>query len=839
MMKYFKNILKSFLFPLISEEKIRLRDYQKTRETVENLLGIEGFADYLPYLAFLKDENIFINKNSIGFVLEAIPLTSAKYEVQVTFSQIFQYLLPEGSNLQFTFISSPKIGDYLDKYQEYKEQTPNKIFQKLAERRALYFKENNTQHNEVSFTDYKLYISYSEPLLERNEEEEVIVLERLKSIREQISTIFKSNELYSRSIDAESLIRVIDDILSEDNNITSSDLNYNKYEPLCDQIVSNDTLLEVNKDYISVRENDKVFKSYSVKNYPSRWSLSLMNNFIGDLMNSNRTIRTPFIIHFGTHIPNDPLLKSKILAKSMMIDNQAENRSLIKFNSKLTKQSEELHFVRRSLESDGRIVFTHYQVILYGKKRQVEVSEQILIMLYRAHGWQLVSDKFIHLPALLNAFPMSWGEKYWLYLKGFRKCKTSLSHESAVFMPIQGEWKGTVTPGLLLSGRRGQIFYFNPFDNKGNYNMCITGMSGSGKSVFMQELVTSVLSMGGKVFIIDIGRSYENICTLLKGNFVEFTPRSNLKLNPFTNIDDTDLEEFKEIIRAIKGIIQVMASPFHGTTSIENSFIEQAIFKAWELKRNKANIQDVIDALFTLDDPRAHDVGQMLFPFGEKGTYGGYFNTISNFDITSDLNVYELDDIKDKNDLLAVVFQIILIQINTVLLQKYRSVPCLIVIDESWRLLSSTMGNFIEEWYRITRKLKACIAMGTQQIADFFKNESTKTCFNNSAWKCTLQQSNLNGITDIAEKDNIKEGYPMDNHQKALVSSLNTIYEKYSEIMIDSPNGYCIGRLYLDNYSKVLYSTTKEVKLAVYEQLNQGKSIEDAVSEVERKIYGI
>lgn len=81
---------------------------------------------------------------------------------------------------------------------------------------------------------------------------------------------------------------------------------------------------------------------------------------------------------------------------------------------------------------------------------------------------------------------------------------------------MQGEWIGTKSPGILLTGRRGRLLNRNPFDNKsGNYNVSVVGRSGSGKSVFMQDLLLSGLRTGTKVFVLEVGRSFEKMADLL------------------------------------------------------------------------------------------------------------------------------------------------------------------------------------------------------------------------------------------------------------------------------------------------------------------------------------
>jgi conjugal transfer ATP-binding protein TraC len=105
-----------------------------------------------------------------------------------------------------------------------------------------------------------------------------------------------------------------------------------------------------------------------------------------------------------------------------------------------------------------------------------------------------------------------------------------LSTTAANIAPMQGEYLGGRVPHLLLVGRRGQPFFWSPFENEaGNHNVAICGKSGSGKSVLLQELCAALRGAGAKVVVIDDGRSFEHSVKLQGGRFVEFTlPRASV-----------------------------------------------------------------------------------------------------------------------------------------------------------------------------------------------------------------------------------------------------------------------------------------------------------------------
>ncbi len=84
-------------------------------------------------------------------------------------------------------------------------------------------------------------------------------------------------------------------------------------------------------------------------------------------------------------------------------------------------------------------------------------------------------------------------------------------------MPILSEWQGFGKPVIMVFGRRGTPCFFDLFSNKqGNYNFYICGTSGAGKSVFSLEILAAYKSLGFKIYIIDVGRSFKNFVALVK-----------------------------------------------------------------------------------------------------------------------------------------------------------------------------------------------------------------------------------------------------------------------------------------------------------------------------------
>jgi conjugal transfer ATP-binding protein TraC len=156
------------------------------------------------------------------------------------------------------------------------------------------------------------------------------------------------------------------------------------------------------------------------------------------------------------------------------------------------------------------------------------------------------------------------------------------------------------------------------------------------------------------------------------------------------------------------------------------------------------------------------------------------------------------------------------------------------MIDEAWKLLSGQgTAAFISEASRTARKYKGGIFTATQQLTDYFKPEApgATEAFNCSAWKCILfQESDV--ITAMKHHHQL-QSFVDTEYKEALLRSIKSHPPHYSEVIIFGPgvNGV-VGRLRLDAFSRLMYSTNPEEFRLIESYLNEGATVEEAIEMV-------
>ncbi|MBY0501705.1 MAG: type IV secretion system protein TraC [Alphaproteobacteria bacterium] len=818
-------MLNLFSQKLIAEKK----PYGATSSTLKlanEFLYPHSLSEMLPYRSFDPETQLFLNQASVGFVLETLPMVGCGEKVPRQLTGIFQHTLPLGSNLQCLLIASPHIDPWLKTWERarcdlllnessFKDRAD--VLKELAKERCAAFR------NHAVVRTFRLLISYSEPHATFKTFEDMLAL------REQLVTTLEGWGLPVKVWQAEDLILGLDELLNPTERLIENHSSlWNPYDSLSYQVMSPATRVKIEPSQLVFGEEERILRLYTTRLLPPFWHLVAMGHLIGDPFEEFLRLNGGFFLSYGVHICNEKTLKTKMLAKCGNVEKQAAS-PIAKYVPSLKKEAEEWTYVREKFEEGQRLVRTRFQVGLLNSPDQMAREEQTLFNLYRSQRWELVLDKYLQLPSFLSCLPMTWGEGAVEDSRLFQKTKTTLSHEPSNLMPIQGEWHGTRSPGMMLVGRRGQIFYWCPFDNnEGNYNTCVVGRSGSGKSVFMQELMTSMLGMGGRVFVLDVGRSFEKTVKLLKGTFVEFSTHSPICINPFSSIPSNDSEAASDGLAMLKPILSLMAAPKEGTTDLEDTYLEQALQDAWDQKQNAATIADVESFLLKQPDPVAITLGKRLYPYTEPRSYGRFFNGKANIDLSDNLVVVEMEELKERKDLQSVIVQMVILQITNSIYMGDRKTPSCLILDEAWDMLRGAQSDvFIETAARRLRKYFGGLIVGTQSINDFYATPGAQAAFDNSDWMCLLSQKD----ESIEMLKNSKR-LSMDPAMERTLRSLHTEQGKYAEIMIKGPKDFAVGRLFLDDFSKVLYSTKADEFAAVQSLVNQGHSLKEAIRSI-------
>ena len=787
-------------------------------------------CDLFPYDAYDPKTKIFYNQTSLGFVIETAPLVGASSEMQKEVSNLFALALPEESSLQVLLWADPHIGDQLDAYQAARADQ-SETLQHMAKRRVEYLKTfaYDSPFKPYTLKNFRCFLSFSKKR-DASTRADQELCERLKN---QIVTTLEMLMLPVKIWDASDLLTTVESILSSTPaKVHAPVVKWNPLQSLAPQLSSGNSNLQVTEDGLFLNNRALKVRTYGVRSYPQHWSLHAMGELIGDLDRDQAQIPCPFMIHYGVTIPKQDKPKNKLLAKASYVEKQAYS-PIGKYLPSILQEAEELAFVREAINKGERIVQTQFGVILMAKPEEMDNAEQILLNLFTAKEWKLEANRYLHLPMFLTSLPMMWGEKQVQSLLKLQKLKTTLSTESANLLPIQGEWKGTSTPGMLLVGRRGQVFTWSPFDNiAGNYNVCVVGRSGSGKSVLMQEMVTTTLAIGGLVFVFDVGRSFEKICRLLKGQFVEFGPNSNICLNPFTTIPIDNDEVASDILAMLKAVLILMAAPTHGVDDQGAALLEQAMLETWSTYKNQSTISNIADWLTnrgkTNGDQRAKDLAQMLYPYTTNGTYGRFFNGPSTVNLDNPLIVIELEELKERKDLQAVVLQMFIINVTNKMFLGDRKTPFNIVFDEAWDMLRGKQsGVFMETLARRLRKYRGSLIVGTQSINDFYQSPGAQAALDNSDSMCMLSQK-PESIDQLKKNDRIS----MSAQKEAQLKSVRTKQGQYAELMVITPDGYAVCRFMVDPTSNLLYSTKAEDFAAVNQLTDAGIHIIDAVDQL-------
>ncbi len=812
-----------------------------------NIVGLEMLSRFLPWRAYDPDSRIFLNRASCGFIVELLPLVGADERVGDILAQFVQEVPPKGSTLQFLSWGSPRIARilrpwYVPRY----EAGP--FYRKLARHRVEHLFDGvwDSLSKDAPFhiRHHRVFLSVGIP------KSTAAAIDEMVAVREGLVSVLRSISCACTDLGPVELIQLADEMTSPTSSSDDEVVSYNAYEPIADQAVRRDIQIEVQPHRLLLRteryrpvglydleapEVGEVYpdafdvRHYAVRKYPQSWAPWETARLIGDLFADKLRLPCPTATVLCVHYPDSDAAVTRAGMKAVRTTSLADSKGA-KFMPNIAEQAEEWRHVQESLKAGEKLVQTFYGVTSFSPMGEGDRHERTIKSIYRAAQWDLIDERFLQIQGLLVSLPLTVPDGLATDMKRFRRWGLMKTSTAANMAPIQGEYLGGPVPHCLFVGRRGQPFFWSPFENKaGNHNVAIVGKSGSGKSVLLQELCAAMVGSKAKVVVIDDGRSFQNSAILQGGEVVEFTMSSGFRLNPFAMIDAelaADSEDYMlDCMAMLKALIGQMARFLGALSDTERGLIDAAVNRVWKTHGNMGSIDLVAESLAAREEFVAKDLALSLQPYMSEGTYGRFFEGDASFSFSSDFTVFELSDLSGREELRAVVLTAIMFMTQQMMTRVPRSIPKMFLIDEAWQLLrGGSMSQFVETYARTCRKYGGSLVTATQSVDDFYKSEGARAALENSDWMLVMQLK-PETIGSLATTGRLE----MDEMTKRLIHSLSRNGTEYSELFIIGPETKATGRLVLDPFSAKAFSSSPQDFAAIMRMRDAGIGIADAV----------
>jgi conjugal transfer ATP-binding protein TraC len=527
-------------------------------------------------------------------------------------------------------------------------------------------------------------------------------------------------------------------------------------------------------------------------------------------------------------VGNQDELRERQSARRRLATNQSRNTHQ---SPSMNPMREELSGLEEEFARGARIVSCRIRAIPRAETPEAAVDQARAIVTRFANlGMRAILEDALVPTLWLQSLPLAYrpdGDR------ALRRARTILAGNAAHLLPVYGSFRGTPRATQMLLNRAGETVALSFFNGCEVPHAIITGKSGSGKSVFANDLILQGLRTGGRVFVLDRGGSYKKLAEMLDGAYLSYD-HAPKRINPCGK-SPADGRSPEDVQSFLRDWLCEMCTQGKGDLSVpQQSLLTHAVRKAFEKKKGQdVAISDIYQALQGLgsEHPVARELALSLLDFTKEGAYGALFDGPGEVDFQNRLVAVDLGNLVKKKAVGSVILMA-LIQKVTELAARWPHDEKYLIIDEGWTLLaSSATARFLEDVARTARKIRLSLVMLSQQLTDF-RGESGRAILDQASTKVFLHHD-AEAIHATAELMGLSP------REVDLYQSLRTAGGRYSEMFIRTPFGSGVARLAMDPFSYWITTTDprdKEVLerlRAKYEKpgLDARKALEQALVE--------
>lgn len=785
----------------------------------EDVFDRPALADLLPYRLYDEEHGLYYNEQTTGFLGEITGFVTS--DMLENFHSALVSTLPAGGGIQIINWSSPDIEQQLNAWAGHRRSGGDVCEAMVAHRCAMFRDRRFGSESLIKSvpTRRRRFIAgwvEGEPGLE--------ALSRLEEYRRAVFGAFGLQK--NEGLKPDDLITLLGDILHAERWDTGEVGHYSEDLPINIQIPGSG--ISVATDHIRLAgEPELSVRVAGVSQFPKEWDTRMAAMLLGNPDVISDRPHGPLLISISGVGISPQKASADMLTRRGKLEH-ARKTGFARFMSDVDGKEKELTQLAEELEADERLFEATMTVMAYarGGRDEARTAMGEMSKIFRRAGFSLRQERYLQLPLMLNALPMGSSGRQMKAFKRLMRMRLLKGAALSCVAPTHAEPAGnSAGSGMLLMSRQGELGTFTPFNSSGNYNMAVVGKSGAGKSVFMQELITSIYAGGGRALVIDDGYSFKTTCEILGGRHIAMDGSVEVKLNPFSMLQAEKMGSEEYVAEAIELITRVVATMANlgeqregRVDGIEEEAIARAVMAVWREKGPDGEITDIWRHLQgrIAEDARLGDVCRKLENYTETGIYGKYFTGCANVNVDTPLTVVELSELKSQPGLEQVVLQLVMFLGSELMYKTDRSVPVAILIDEAWDLLKGGgTAKFIEGVVRRARKYTGALITGTQSVDDYFQNPAAEVCLQNSDWTVFLAQK-----PETIDRLRREERLSVPDGFGARLKTITSVPGQFSELAIKGPEGWMFGRLALDPFSLAVFSS----KGSTVEQLNKRKA---------------